>query len=152
MKKTVYIASDHAGYELKENILTHFKDHNLYEFINMGPFIYNEDDDYPQTLAALCQKCTSEKTSFGIVIGGSGTGEAIVVNKYPHTRCALWYGGNTDIIKLSRSHNDSNVLSLGARFISADEAYDAVSLFLETPFSNEPRHQRRVAQVNTLLS
>lgn len=152
MKHTVYIASDHAGFELKEHLLTYFKDSLQYEFIDTGPYSYDEQDDYPQTLASLCQKCSTEEKAFGVVIGGSGTGEAIVANKYPHMRCALWYGGDMDIIELSRSHNNANVLSLGARFISAEEAYQAITLFLETPFSDEERHQRRVEQVNRILS
>lgn len=152
MKHTVYIASDHAGFELKEKILTYFTNHPTYQFVDTGPFVYDENDDYPQTLASLCQKYSTEENVFGIVIGGSGTGEAIVANKYPHMRCALWYGGNMDIITLSRNHNNSNVLSLGARFISAEEAYQAITLFLETPFSEDNRHHRRVEQVNSLLS
>jgi ribose 5-phosphate isomerase B len=88
----------------------------------------------------------------GIVIGGSGTGEAIVANKYPHVRCAICYGGYSalDIVKLSREHNNSNMLSLGARFLAHDEALELVLLWLNTPFTGDERHVRRLHEVDII--
>jgi ribose 5-phosphate isomerase B len=83
----------------------------------------------------------------GIVIGGSGQGEAIAANKVKGVRAAVYYGGSLDIVKLSRTHNDSNILSLGARFLTQEEAIEAIKVWLETPFNNEERHKRRIKKI-----
>jgi len=123
----LYLASDHAGFELKE-VLKKYLLEIGFDVKDMGNFVYDENDDYPDW----------------IVLGGSGQGEAIVANRVPGIRAAVLYNYNEDIIKLSREHNDANILSLGARFISEEDAKKAVKAWIETEFSREERHQRRI--------
>lgn len=145
--KKVYVASDHAGYELKE-ALGAFLTERGYQVQDLGPFGFDPVDDYPDTIGPLARAIADEKGAFGIAIGGSGQGEAMVCNRTPGVRAAVYYGGNKEILKLSREHNDANVLSLGARFISQEEAKEAVLLWLATDFTNEERHVRRIAKLN----
>jgi ribose 5-phosphate isomerase B len=142
-----YIASDHAGFELKK-LLVAFLRQRGDDVEDMGPSIYMEGDDYPDFCMPLGIKVAQNKGSFGIVIGGSGQGEAMAVNRIKGARAEVYYGGATDIVKASREHNDANVLSLGARFVSNEEAQAAVELFLETRFSNEERHIRRIKKLD----
>ena len=142
----IYIGSDHAGYELKE-ALKKYVGLLGYAFEDKGAHEYAEFDDYPDFIHPVARAVAENPDSFGIVLGGSGQGEAICANKTAGVRAALFYGGNMDIVKLAREHNDANVLSLGARFVGEQEAMDAVKLFLETPFSNEERHARRLAKL-----
>lgn len=143
--KKIYLASDHAGYELKEALNAYLSERG-FEVVDLGPANFDPQDDYPDTIAPLARAIASDATSFGIAIGGSGQGEAMVCNRMQGVRAAAYYGGNKDIVKLSREHNDANVLSLGARFISQEEAKEAVQLWLDTAFSNEERHVRRIAK------
>jgi ribose 5-phosphate isomerase B len=145
--KKVYIASDHAGFELK-SALGAFLGERGYIVEDLGPHNYELADDYPDTIGPLARAIADDKTAFGIAIGYSGQGEAMVCNRTNGVRAAVYYGGNKDIITLSREHNDANVLSLGAKFLSQDEAKEAVLLWLETPFSNEERHVRRISKLN----
>lgn len=157
----VYIGSDHAGFELKGK-LTDFLISHGYEVIDKGAYEYNKDDDYPEfihaTAAAVASQINTDKTqigadknsTFGIVIGGSGQGEAIVANRIFGIRAALYYGENLEIVKLSREHNDANILSLGARFVTEEEAKRAVRLFLDTPFSGDERHVRRINKIDKM--
>lgn len=146
----ICIASDHAGYELKSALIPYLTDLG-HEVADFGAESLNPDDDYPgfiaQAAVAVFQDIENTK---GIIIGGSGQGEAIVANRLPAIRAAVYYGGNLDIIKLSREHNDANILSLGARFMSVKEAQDAVKLWLETEFSGEEKHIRRIEQIETI--
>ena len=147
MTKKVYLASDHAGFELKE-ALNAFLSERGFEVEDLGPSTYNKDDDYPTTMAPLARAVAGDKEAFGIGIGGSGQGEAMALNRTPGVRAAEYYGGATDVIKISREHNNANILSIGARFVSQEEAKDAVILWLMTPFSGEERHARRIAELN----
>ena len=144
--KKIYIASDHAGFELKERLLS-FLTERGYEVSDLGPPTYDKNDDYPDTIGVLVRAVADAPGAFGIAIGGSGQGEAMVANRTPGIRAAVFYGGNKDIVKLSREHNDANILSLGARFLSPEEAQEAVLLWLDTPFSGEERHVRRIAKL-----
>ena len=117
------------------------------EVEDIGPSVYIEGDDYPDYIVPMAQKVAQNKDFVGIGIGGSGQGEAIAANRIGGIRAAVYYGGSTDIVKLAREHNDANVLSLGARFVSNEEARSAVELFLTTPFSNEERHVRRIKKL-----
>ncbi|HVV15280.1 MAG TPA: RpiB/LacA/LacB family sugar-phosphate isomerase [Candidatus Paceibacterota bacterium] len=142
----VFLASDHAGYELKE-ALTPFLAERGFAVEDLGPSSLDPNDDYPDYLGSLGRKVAENKGSFGIGIGGSGQGEAMAVNRSLGARAAVYYGGPEEIVKLSRQHNDANVLSLGARFLSADEAKKAVELWLATPFSGDERHARRIQKL-----
>lgn len=143
----LFIASDHAGFDLKRILVEHLRmaGHDVFD---RGAREYKPDDDYPDYISLVAREI-SEKPSGarGIVIGGSGQGEAMCANKFYGVRAAVYYGGNNDIIRLSRDHNDANVLSLGARFISPDEAKRAVTLWLDTPFSGDDRHKRRIQKL-----
>lgn len=155
----IFIAADHAGFELKKFLIENLSKSG-HELIDCGAHELRDGDDYPLYIskaardvseAAMAAQAGALEGSLddirGIVIGGSGQGEAIVANKFPHVRAALYYGGPKDIITLSRQHNDANILSLGARFLSKEDALDAVTLWLDTPFSHDGRHERRIEEI-----
>lgn len=144
----IYLASDHAGFELKKEIASFLKQANL-DFLDIGPHQYDESDDYPDYIIPAAQKVAeTPDENKGIILGGSGQGEAIAANKVKGIRAAIFYGGPKEIISLSRIHNKTNILSLGARFLNKEEAIEAVKLWLETGFSNEARHERRIKKIN----
>jgi ribose 5-phosphate isomerase B len=143
----VFIASDHAGFEYKKALVP-FLIEKGFEVEDLGPFELNPADDYPDFIRPLAESVAQNKDTFGIVIGGSGEGEAMDANRIAGVRAAEYYGHTPEILKASREHNDANVLSLGARFISLDEAKEAVLLWLTTPFSGDERHARRIAELD----
>jgi ribose 5-phosphate isomerase B len=146
----IHIATDHAGFALKEAVMAYLVEQNN-DVVDHGAFLFKEDDDYPDFIKKASLAVSENPTdSIGIIFGGSGQGESIVANKYPHVRCALWYGGSYDIITLAREHNNANILSLGGRFISQEECIRAVQLFLDTPFSDEERHSRRINAIENI--
>lgn len=148
----LYLATDHAGFSLKEVLKKYLTEELGFEVKDIGNLIYDENDDYPDWIFLATRAVESDMkngiNSKAIILGGSGQGEAIVANKIAGIRAAVLYDYNEDVIKLSRQHNDANVLSLGARFISEDEAKKAVKLWLETEFSKEERHQRRIDKIS----
>lgn len=142
----IYLASDHAGFELKEKIKFLLESEG-YKVVDKGPFSFDANDDYPDFVRLAAEEVSKDpRNSKAIVLGGSGQGEAMVANCFQNVRAAVYYGGSEEIVKLSREHNDANALSLGARFLKEDEALKAVKLWLETPFSQEERHKRRVGK------
>lgn len=142
----LFLASDHAGFALKEKLKSHLvKKHILHE--DLGPYAVVKGDDYPDFIIPLAETVARTKGSKGIVFGGSGQGEAIAANKVKGIRAALYYGGDTKIVSLSREHNDANILSLGARFLKEREALKAVELWLSTDFSRDMRHERRITKI-----
>ena len=146
----IYLGTDHAGFELKEK-LKNFLIELGYEIQDMGNFIYDEQDDYSDFIPLVAGKVAEDpEHSRGIVLGGSGQGEAMVANRIKGVRAAVVYNYNKDIVRLSREHNDANILSLGARFLSEEEAKKAVKLWLETQFTNEERHKRRICKLSQL--
>jgi ribose 5-phosphate isomerase B len=145
----VYIGSDHAGYELKEKLKI-FLGELGYKVTDKGAFKLDNEDDYPDFIVPVAEAVASDEGSFGIILGGSGQGEQIVANKIDGIRAVEYYGGDLDIVKLGREHNNANIISLGARFINEDQAKDAVKIFLDTPFSNEERHERRIEEINKI--
>jgi len=143
----IYLASDHAGFEYKEAIAQMLIEMHC-EVVDKRAFEEDPSDDYPALVRAAAEPLSREKESRAIVLGGSGQGEAMVANRIAGVRAAVYYGGPTDIIKLSREHNDANVLSLGARFLSIDDAKAAVKLWLDTEFSRDERHERRIKDID----
>jgi ribose 5-phosphate isomerase B len=144
---TIYLASDHAGFELKNRLKTLLKELG-YAVRDEGAFAFVSDDDYPDFVKIAAKQVSSDPLSRGIVIGGSGQGEAIVANREKSVRAVVYYGGPLEVITLSRIHNDANVLSLGARFLTAEEAIEAVKLWLGTDFPAEERHIRRIRKID----
>lgn len=143
----IYIASDHAGFEMKRE-LTQFLLQNNYEVYDCGPQQYNHEDDYPDYISVAAKAISEEPEECrGIIMGFSGQGEAIVANRFPNVRCAVFYGGTKHILTLSREHNDANMLSLGAHFLTTQEAKQAVEMWLGTAFTNEERHIRRIKKI-----
>lgn len=145
--KKIYLASDHAGFELKSALAAHLTEIG-YTVQDLGPASHEVNDDYPDTILPLARAVVGEPGSFGIALGGSGQGEAVVCNRVAGARAAVYYGGNLDIVKLSREHNDANILSLGARFLTQEEAKEAVQLWLTTDFSTDERHVRRINKID----
>lgn len=144
----IFLGSDHAGFELKERLKVFLRDLG-YEINDLGNFIYDENDDYPDFVCPVADAVAQNpENDRGIILGGSGQGEAMVVNRVRDVRAAVIYNVNESIIKLSREHNNSNVLSLGARFLTEEEAKHVVKLWLETPFPKEERHIRRINKID----
>jgi ribose 5-phosphate isomerase B len=144
----VYLATDHAGFELKNKVKETLEKEG-YEVEDCGAFEFNKDDDYPDFISKAAEKISQNQSDKAIIFGGSGQGEAMVANKFKGVRAAVYYG-NMDIASLAREHNDANILSLGASFLTEDEAFEAVKLFLETPFTEEERHVRRIKKISDL--
>ena len=138
----VYIGSDHAGFELKNRLLDHVASLG-HEPIDCGPTTFDVDDDYPPYCLLVGTKVVEDQGSLGIVIGGSGNGEAIAANKVKGVRCALAFSDET--ARLGKEHNNANVLSLGARMYDEATALRFAEVFLATPFSGIERHARRIA-------
>ncbi|MBL1066505.1 ribose-5-phosphate isomerase [Streptomyces sp. 7-21] len=140
----VYLGSDHAGYDLKEHLVHWLTEHG-HEPVDCGPHAFDPADDYPPYCLRAAERTAADHGALGIVIGGSGNGEAIAANKVEGVRCALAWSEET--ARLGREHNDANVLSIGARMHSTDEATSFVAVFLSTPYSGEERHSRRIAML-----
>jgi len=137
----VYLGSDHAGYELK-NQLAEWLTSEGHEPVDCGPHLYDPEDDYPPFCLRAAERTAQDGEALGVVIGGSGNGEQIAANKVEGVRCALAWSEETAV--LAREHNNANVVGIGARMHSADEAVAFVAAFLRTPFSHGERHVRRV--------
>jgi len=140
----VYLGSDHAGFELKAAIVAWLGEAG-HEAVDCGPARFDPEDDYPVYVLPAAQRTVADPGSLGIVIGGSGNGEQIAANKVPGVRAALAWTAET--AQLARQHNDANVLSLGARMYGLADAVSFAKVFVETPFSGEPRHARRLAMI-----
>jgi ribose 5-phosphate isomerase B len=153
----IYIGTDHAGYVLKEKLVSSLKGQG-YEVIDMGAFEYNEGDDYPDFVVPVAREISKNPDGAkGIILGGTGEGEAIAANKFPHVRAVVDYGktkpvvdDEADIIVRSRQHNNANILSLGARYFTEESMMEAVNLWLNTPFSGDERHIRRLAKIDQI--
>jgi ribose 5-phosphate isomerase B len=140
----VFLASDHAGFDLKATLLDHLTGQG-HEAVDCGAHTYDPEDDYPAPCIDAATRTVAAPGSLGIVIGGSGNGEQIAANKVRGVRAALVWSDET--ARLARLHNNANVLSVGARNHPVEDALRFVDLFLATPFSDQERHQRRIDEV-----
>ena len=144
----VHLGSDHAGLELKEHLLNWLADHG-FEAVDHGPFVYDALDDYPvfclRAAEAVAADWQDGEPCLGVVIGGSGNGEAIAANKVKGVRCALVWSEETGT--LAREHNDSNVVSVGGRMHTVEDMTRFVEVFLGTAYSGEERHTRRIGML-----
>jgi len=140
----VYLGSDHAGFELKAELLSQLAD-DAPDLVDCGPYEYDPVDDYPPYCLRTAASVVADPGSLGVVIGGSGNGEQIAANKVAGVRAALLW--SEQVAELARAHNDANVAAVGARMHPAGQAVALVRVFLHTPFSGDPRHRRRIAQL-----
>ncbi len=147
----IVLAADHAGYKAKEAAKS-FLTAEGYNVLDVGAHELVEGDDYPVYMTAAAMKVAEDLTGStkAVIFGGSGQGEAIVANRFPGVRAVVWYGGNEEVIEYSRKDNDANVLSLGARFVDEKTACHVIELWLTTAFSGEPRHERRIAEIDNI--
>ena len=160
----VYFASDHAGFETKNALVEHVRSLG-YEAEDCGAHTLDNNDDYPALIAGAARKLSADVAagvdSRAIIAGASGQGEAMVANRFPGVRCALYYGAPSgkqvdnggkelDMIESTREHNNANALSLGLRFLTLEQAKQAVEKWLATPFPGEERHARRIAQIDEM--
>jgi len=156
MPSIVYLAADHAGFELKEELREYVRELG-YPVEDLGAHEFNAADDYPDFVIPCAQKVAADNGARGILVGASGQGEAMCANRLKNVRAAVFYGKashmqtdtegiSLDMIAAVRMHNDANILSLGARFLSSEEAKEVVRQFLETPFPAAARHARRIAK------
>jgi ribose 5-phosphate isomerase B len=139
----IHLATDHAGYLHKEAVRKYLVEQGV-EVIDHGALELNQDDDYPDFVIPCAKAVAEDSESVGIIFGHSGQGEAMVSNRVPGIRAVVYYGGPGDILTLSREHNNANILSIGAYFVSIEDTLGAISLWLQTAFSNEERHVRRI--------
>ncbi|KKS44855.1 hypothetical protein A3B93_01225 [Candidatus Nomurabacteria bacterium RIFCSPHIGHO2_02_FULL_42_24] len=159
----IFIGTDHTGFELKRKLIP-FLGAFGHEVIDKGVFEFNKDDDYPDFVKLVAKAVANDLGAWGIVIGGSGQGEAMCVNRVLGARAVVFYGPHLatqpvdvtgrqsndsfEIVRLAREHNDANILSLAVRFVTEEEAKQAVKIFLETPFSGDARHIRRIKKID----
>ncbi len=145
----IYLATDHAAFDLKEKLKKSLEEMGL-EVEDCGAFVFDKDDDYPDFIKVAAQKVAQNPGTFGVVFGKSGQGEQIAANKVKGVRAAL--GFNEENVRLAREHNNANVLSLGFDFVPVEKAKELISLFVNTPFTNEERHVRRIDKITEIES
>lgn len=160
----IYFAADHAGFDLKNTLMNFVRGELGYEVEDCGAFEKDPNDDYPEIVAGACRMIVRDAEegieSRGIILGASGQGEAMAANRFNGVRAAVYYGAtglqtdqsgmSLDMLSSIRGHNDSNVLSLGARFLSENDAKRAVQAWIEAPFTGDERHVRRIGNLDTL--
>lgn len=158
MSQIIHLATDHAGFEYKEIIKTYLTEKG-YEVIDHGAHTQDESDDYPMYVEKAAVEVSRAQDDYehnpktvAIILGGSGQGEAITAGRFPYVRTVTCYGGPhaKEILVLSRDHNNTNVLSIGARFMQEADVLEAVRLWLDTPFSADPRHIRRLKEIEDI--
>lgn len=148
---TIHFAADHAGFELKNSLMTFVHDELGFEVKDHGAYELNEDDDFPDFVLPAA-RAVSESEDMAIVLGGSGQGEAMAANRLVGVRAIVYYSENKEILRLSREHNNANVLSIGARFVSREEVKAAVQLWLQTNTSSDEKYARRNQKIDTTSS
>lgn len=144
----VLFASDHAGFELKGKLLEFVKELG-HEVEDMGPFEYDALDDYPDFVSKAATLVANDPEGrMAIIIGMSGQGEAMVANRFKNVRAAVYNAPNLEVVRLTREHNNANVLSIGAGMLSEEEAKEAVKVWFDTEFTGEERHVRRLEKLD----
>ncbi len=153
----IYLGTDHAGYELK-NSLKEYLSELGHEVVDKGPFEYDKEDDYPDFIFPVAEAVASDTGSFGVILGGSGQGEAMCANRVKGARAGVYYGGAgtqtdasgnvIDMVVSLREHNNANILSIGARFLEAEKVKEVVLKFISTPFPGNERHFRRINKLD----
>ena len=168
MKSTIYLGTDHAGFQLKETVKEILLQRE-YTVEDCGAYAYNPEDDYPDFVGKAAAKVSEDpENRRGIIFGGSGQAEMMVANKFKGVRCALFYTAavpvaaadvtgrkSTDpfeIIRLTREHNNANMLSISSRFLTQEDIITAITLWLETPFPGDERHLRRIHKISEIES
>ncbi len=154
IKKKIYLASDHAGFEYKEKVKDILEKDFLenFEVIDCGAKTYDETDDYPDFISTAAQKVSDNwENSLAIIFGGSGQGEAMVANKFSNIRATVYYGKEKKILELSKEHNNANILSIGARFVNENELKEILNIWLSSKFSEEERHIRRIKKIENFV-
>ena len=146
MNKTIVLATDHAGFELKEHV-KQFLSEKGFQIKDFGAHQYDALDDYPDFIIPAA-KFISDNQLIGISFGGSGQGEAMAANRIKGIRAAVFYDGPDDIIELSKLHNNANILSIGARFVSKQKSEEIINLWLSTDFE-KGRHQKRIDKLDS---
>jgi ribose 5-phosphate isomerase B len=160
----IALATDHTGFEQLKDLQS-FLESLGHDCKNLGPESLNLEDDYPDYIMPAAQAVANGECEKGIILGGSGQGEAMAANRFKGVRCAVFYGpvvvgriidangrissSPYEIVKLSREHNDANILSIAARFVSLNDMQQVIKLWLDTPFSEVPRHVRRINKLDT---
>lgn len=153
----IFVGSDHAGFGLKEKLVAALTAQG-HEVVDKGAHEYNETDDYPDFVIPVAKEVSQNSDSVrGIILGATGQGEAIAANKFPHVRAVVFYGDakcvvddEADVIKRSREHNNSNILSLGARYLTEETMLKAVNQWLTIPYSQGERHVRRLGKIDQI--
>ena len=146
--RRIFIASDHAGFDLKKYLKDYLESLD-FSVEDLGNLKLDPNDDYPDFVAKAVRSVVKNPQSVAIVIGGSGQGEAMAANKIKGIRAAVLYDEYS--ARMSRSHNDANVASLGERDISPEKAKELIKIWIETPFSHEDRHKRRIEKIDKLI-
>ncbi len=144
---TIVLATDHAGFDLKEYVKKYLSNLN-YDIKDFGAFEYESKDDYPDFINPAAKFISENDNTMGIIFGGSGQGEAMAANRFKGVRAAVFYGGSDKIIELSRLHNDANVLSFGSRFVEPEDAIDLIEKWLKIEFEGG-RHQQRIEKLDS---
>jgi ribose 5-phosphate isomerase B len=148
--RTIHLASDHAGFTHKEAVKKWLLTES-YTVVDHGAKLYEPGDDFTDFIGlAAAAVSQNPDDSYGIIFGGSGQGEAMLANRFPKVRATVYYGGETDILRLSREHNDANVLSFGARFVDIEETKAALELWLSLSREIDERHSRRIKKIETI--
>lgn len=162
-KLKICLSTDHAGFE-KMHLIKDYLEKNGHTCLNYGPHNYDKDDDYPDFIRPAAEVVARGECDLGIILGASGQGEAMVANRVKGVRCAVYYGpahalaeidasgkdstDHYDILRLTKQHNNANILSLAGRFIEDDEMLKVIDIWLETEFSGESRHERRIKKID----
>ena len=146
----IHLACDHAGFESKEMVRQWLEGSDI-AVVDHGATSHDELDDFPDFISKAAQAVsTNPALARAIIFGGSGQGEAMVANRYPHVRATVYYGGDESIVMLSRQHNDANILSIGARFVDAETTKRVISLWLAEPFSRDEKYERRNQKIERI--